>query len=118
MAAGRDIDTAIKASWKERGVHTRVHSWPQESRCLTTWKRCYRVSVHRAPALTADRAETFTASVPVNRRGSCRFYLLAPRPRRNPPSTGVAATQVTCISAEPHDLSFNQPTDSQREQCR
>lgn len=40
----------------------------------------YRVSVHRAPALTADGAETVTARPPafVNRRGAYRFYL----PRR------------------------------------
>lgn len=75
--------------WRARA---RVHGgWAD----ATTSKRCYRVSVHRAPALTADRAETFTASVSVNRRGACRFYLLASRPRWNPPK-GVAATQ-RCI---------------------
>lgn len=83
VAAGRDIDRAIKPRGKSVAC-TRACS-RRESHA-TTWKHCYRVSVHRAPALTADRAETFTASVSVNRRGTCRFYLLAPRSRRNPPT--------------------------------
>lgn len=68
-----DSDRAIKATSERQSL---VGGWLSSCCGWKDVRRKHRLSAYQAPALTADRAETFTAFTAfVNRRGAYRSYL-------------------------------------------